>query len=272
MSKIVKAIIKIAAALTVFFFVFIVGYILINGIPSFQKELFIWDESPGSISLLPSLMTTLIVVALTIVLATPIGVITGIYLVEYADTETKLIQIIRLATVTLAGVPSIVFGLFGYLFFVVRLGWSYSVLSGVLTGVIMVLPLIIRSTEEALIAVDDSIRHGSFALGAGQLATIRKVVLPSAVRGILAGVILAIGRVVGETAALMYTLGTTGFFPRGLLNSGRTLALHMYILAEEGFHVDASNATAVVLLVFVLAINRVSTFVSSRITGGQTNE
>ncbi len=175
---------------------------------------------------------------------------------------------IRVATDTLSGIPSIVYGLFGMLFFVIFLGFKYSIISGVLTSVIMVLPVIIRSTEEALLAVRNSLREGSFALGAGKLRTIFRVVLPVAMPGILSGIILAVGRIVGETAALMYTLGTSVNVPDNLFQSSRTLALHMYILASEGIHVRESYATGVVLIVIVLIINGISTWLSNRLTKG----
>ena len=173
-----------------------------------------------------------------------------------------------MATDTLAAIPSIVYGLFGMLFFVTFLGFQYSVAAGVLTSVIMVLPLIIRSTEEALMAVNDSLREASFGLGAGKLRTIFKVVLPVAMPGILSGVILASGRIIGETAALMYTLGTSSNLPSGLFSSGRTLALHMYVLSNEGIHVNQSFATGVVLIIFVLVVNGLSTFLSNKLAKG----
>lgn len=267
-SKLMRGLIYTAAALTFGSLFYIVLFILIKGIPFLTPEMFAWKYTTDNVSLMPSLITTLIVVGMTLLIATPIGVFTGFYLVEYAKKGNKAVGLILIATDTLAAVPSIVYGLFGMLFFVTFLNFQYSVLAGVLTSTIMVLPLIIRSTEEALLSVNDSLREASFALGAGKLRTIFKVILPVAMPGILSGVILASGRVVGETAALLYTLGSSTNLPSGLFSSGRTLALHMYVLSSEGMHVNESYATGVVLILFVLIINGLSTFLSNRLTKG----
>lgn len=267
-SKIIRSLVYLSATITFASLVFILVYIFSNGLPHLTADMFAWEFTPDNQSLMPALITTFIVLGLTLLIATPIGVFTGFYLVEYAKKGNKVVGAIRMATDTLAAVPSIVYGLFGMLFFVTFLGFQYSVAAGVLTSVIMVLPLIIRSTEEALMAVNDSLREASFGLGAGKLRTIFRVVLPVAMPGILAGVILASGRVIGETAALMYTLGTSSNLPTGLLSSGRTLALHMYVLSNEGIHVNQSFATGVVLILFVLVINGLSTFLSNKLTKG----
>lgn len=190
----------------------------------------------------------------------------SIFLVEYAGKGNKFIEVIRLTTETLSGIPSIVYGLFGMLFFVNTLKWGFSVLAGAFTLSIMILPLIMRQTEEALKAVPDSYREGSFGLGAGKLRTVFRIVLPSAVPGILAGVILAIGRIVGETAALIYTAGTVAQVPKNVLGSGRTLAIHMYMLSSEGLYMNQAYATAVILLVLVVAINTLSGVVAKKLT------
>ena len=169
----------------------------------------------------------------------------------------------RLTTESLAGIPSIVYGLFGFLLFVVACGMGFSILGGALTLAVMVLPLIMRTTEEALKSVPDSWREGSFALGAGRLRTIFRVVLPAAVPGILSGVILSIGRIVGESAALLYTAGTVAAMPESLLSSGRTLSVHMYALLSEGLYVNEAHATALVLLIVVLLINFASSAVAA---------
>ena len=192
--------------------------------------------------------------------------ISAIFLVEYAGKGNKFIEVIRLTTETLSGIPSIVYGLFGMLFFVNTLKWGFSVLAGAFTLSIMILPLIMRQTEEALKAVPDSYREGSFGLGAGKLRTVFRIVLPSAVPGILAGVILAIGRIVGETAALIYTAGTVAQVPKNVLGSGRTLAIHMYMLSSEGLYMNQAYATAVILLVLVVAINTLSGVVAKKLT------
>ena len=268
-SKLTRGLIKIAAFLTFGVLFFIIAYILVKGIPHLKPSMFALKYSTENVSMFPSIVTTLILVGLTLLIATPIGIFTGFYLVEYASKRSRVVEVIRIATETLSGIPSIVYGLFGMLFFVIRLQFQYSLFAGTLTVAIMVLPLIIRSTEEALLSVDDSLRQGSYALGAGKLRTIFRVVLPVAMPGILSGVILSVGRVVGETAALMYTLGTATKIPEGLFSSGRTLSLHMYILSSEGMHVNESYATGVVLLLIVLLINGLSTYLSNKLTKGR---
>ena len=265
-SKVVKFFIYLASLVTFGTLFFIVGFILIRGLPHLKPALFTLTYTTSNVSLLPALLTTVMVVGLTLLIATPIGVFTGFYLVEYAKKGNRMIGYIRIATDTLAAIPSIVYGLFGMLFFVTFLQFHYSLLAGVLTSVIMVLPLVIRSTEEALFSVKDSLRQASFGLGAGKLRTTFKIVLPIAMPGVLSGVILASGRVVGETAALMYTMGTSTNLPDSLFSSGRTLALHMYVLSSEGQHVNESYATGVILIITVLIINGLSTYFSNRLT------
>lgn len=269
MSKLTRVAVKLSAFLTFGILFFIIGYILVRGIPNLAPRLFEFKYSSDNVSMFPSIITTLLLVFLTLLVATPIGVFTGFYLVEYAKKGNKLVELVRIATETLSGIPSIVYGLFGMLFFVIRLKFQYSLLAGTLTAAIMVLPLIIRFTEEALISVDDALREASFGLGAGKLRTIFMVVLPVAMPGILSGVILSVGRVIGETAALMYTLGTATKIPNGLFSSGRTLALHMYILSTEGLHVNESYATGVILLITILIINGLSTYLSNKLTKGR---
>ena len=268
-SYAIRFIVKISAIITFGALFFLIGYILYRGIPSLKPSLFEFKYTSDNVSMFPSIITTLMLVFATLVIVTPIGVFTGFYLIEYAKKGNKFVEIIRIATETLSGVPSIVYGLFGMLFFVYRLNFSYSLLAGILTVSIMVLPLIIRSTEEALMAVDDSLREASFGLGAGKLRTIFRVVLPVAMPGILSGIILSIGRIVGETAALIYTLGTATKMPDGLFSSGRTLAVHMYVLSTEGLHVNESFATGVILLITVLIINGISTYLSNKLTKGR---
>ena len=212
------------------------------------------------------MINTVVMTLLSLLIAVPFGIFSAIFLVEYAGKGNKFIEVIRLTTETLSGIPSIVYGLFGMLFFVNTLKWGFSVLAGAFTLSIMILPLIMRQTEEALKAVPDSYREGSFGLGAGKLRTVFRIVLPSAVPGILAGVILAIGRIVGETAALIYTAGTVAQVPKNVLGSGRTLAIHMYMLSSEGLYMDQAYATAVILLVLVVAINTLSGVVAKKLT------
>ncbi len=205
---------------------------------------------------------------LSLLFAVPLGIFAAIYLVEYAKRGNKLVEIVRVTAETLSGIPSIVYGLFGMLFFVNTLKWGLSILSGAATLAIMILPLIMRTSEEALKSVPDSFREGSFGLGAGKLRTVFRIVLPSAVPGILSGVILGVGRIVGETAALMYTAGTVAEIPSNIMGSGRTLSVHMYTLSCEGLHINQAYATAVVLLVTVLLINAISALIAKRFTKG----
>lgn len=265
----VLALLTVGAAIVTFsVLIFLVAYILVKGIPYLTPSLFSLEYTSDNVSLMPSLINTFIMTALSLVIAAPLGIFAAIYLVEYAKKGNKLIQIIRITAETLSGIPSIVFGLFGMLFFVTALKWKMSLLAGAFTMVIMILPLIMRTSEEALKSVPDSYREASFGLGAGKLRTIFTIVLPSAVPGILAGVILAVGRVVGETAALIYTSGTLPKVPDSLMGSGRTLALHMYVLSCEGLHMNQAAATAVIILFFVMLINWLSGRVAKRIAKG----
>ena len=269
LSAVLKAVVLLAACITFAALLFLIAYILINGIPNLKPSLFALEYNSDNVSLFPALINTLEMTALSLLIAVPLGVFTAIYLVEYAGRGNKLVGVIRLTSETLSGIPSIVYGLFGMLFFVGTLQLGLSLISGALTISIMILPLIIRTTEEALIAVPDMYREASFGLGAGRLRTVFRAVLPSAVPGILAGIILAVGRIVGETAALMYTAGTVAEIAMGkdfLFDSTRTLAVHMYLLSSEGFHTNEAYATAVVLLAIVLAINTLSSFVAKRLT------
>ena len=240
----------------------LIVYILVMGVPNLKLSLFAWNYNSENLSMLPAIINTLTMIALTLLLAVPLGVGAAIYLVEYAKRGSRLVKLVRLTAETLSGIPSIVYGLFGMLFFSKALGFGYSMLSGALTVAMMILPLVMRTTEEALLCVPDSYREGSFGLGAGRLRTVARVVLPAAIPGILSGVILAIGRVVGETAALMYTSGTVAKVA-GLFDTGSTLALHMYRQASEGLYTQEAYATSVVLLVLVLAINLLSKAVAA---------
>lgn len=259
-----------SAILTVSILAIIVGFIFINGIGALKPSIFAWHYTTENVSMTPAIVTTLALILGSLLIATPIGVFTGFYLVEYANRDHWLTPIIRLATDTLAAIPSIVYGLFGMILFVIRLNMQYSLLAGILTVAMMILPMIISSTEEGLLSVNDSLRMGSLALGAGKLRTIFTVVLPVAMPGIISGVILAIGRIVGETAALMFTLGTATGIIKNLMSSSRTLALHMYVLSSEGLHIQEAYATGAVLIVIVIIINGLSTKLSQYLSrGGQ---
>lgn len=265
-SLVVYILIMLSAALTVAVILFIIGYILIKGVPNITPELFSLKYNSKNLSMLPSIINTLYLTFLTLLIAVPVGVFSAIYLVEYAKKGSKFVKLIRVTNETLSGIPSIVYGLFGFLAFVIARSWGYSMIAGVITLAIMVLPVIIRTTEESLMAVDNSYREGSFGLGAGKLRTIFKIVLPSAVPGILSGIILAIGRIVGETAALIYTAGTVPDAATKLTSSSRTLSVHLYCLLNEGLHTDQAYATAVVLLVVVLIINALSSAIAKEIS------
>lgn len=267
-SGLLALMVVLAAVLTFAMLAFLIIYILVKGIPYLSADLFSPVYTSENVSLVPSLINTFIMTVVSVLIAAPLGIFAAIYLVEYAKRGSRFVKVIRITAETLSGIPSIVYGLFGMLFFVVTLQWGLSLLSGAFTMVIMVLPLIMRTAEEALKSVPDSYREASFGLGAGKLRTIFTIVLPSAVPGILAGVILAIGRVVGETAALIYTAGTVTAVPKSLMGSGRTLALHMYVLSSEGLHMNQASATAVVILLFVLLINGISGMIARKIGKG----
>lgn len=253
-SKMLGICVHAAAAVTVMVLGFLIAYIMVRGIPNLKPSLFAWEYTSDNQSMLPAMINTCTMTALSLLLAVPFGVGAAIYLQEYAHRGSVITKVTQMTTQTLSGIPSIVYGLFGMLMFGNALGMGYSLISGALTLAIMILPLIMRTTQEALSSVPDLYREGSYGLGAGKLRTVFSVVLPSAIPGILSGVILAIGRIVGETAALMYTSGTVAKIA-GLGDSGTTLALHMYKQASEGLYLNEAYATSVVLLVVVLAIN-----------------
>ena len=262
---VVRAVVYLATAITLFVLLFIIWHVVSNGVPHLKPSLFAWKYTTENVSMTPAIINTLIIIAIALTIAIVLGVGAAIYLVEYARPGNRLVSLVRVTTETLAGIPSIVYGLFGMLFFVTALQWGYSVLAGAMTVAIMILPTIMRSTEEALMAVPMSLREASYGLGAAKLRTVFLIVLPTAMQGILAGVILGIGRIIGETAALLYTAGSTFRIPTSLFNSGRTLAIHMYLLANEGLHKDEAYATAVVLLVVVILINLLSNFLAGKL-------
>lgn len=254
-SLLLRLLCGLAALLTGGLLLLLAGYVLYRGIPYLKPSMFALQYTTENVSMLPALFNTLWMTVLALAIAAPLGVGGAIYLVEYAPRKSLLVRLVRITAETLTGIPSILYGLFGMILFVTTLHWGYSMLSGALTLAIMVLPLILRTTEEALLAVPDSYREGSLALGAGKLRTVMQVVLPAASNGILAGIILAVGRIVGETAALIYTSGTVAQFAADPRASGATLAVHVYVLSGEGLHVGEAYATAVVLLVIVFLMN-----------------
>ena len=253
-----------AAILALAILVFLVGFILIRGVKNLTLEQFAWTYNTENVTMLPAIINTVTMTVLSLLLAAPLGIFSAIYLVEYANKRGTLVGLIRITAETLSGIPSIVYGLFGMLFFTKTLKMGYSMMSGACTLAIMILPLIMRTAEEALKSVPDSYREASFGLGAGKLRTIFKIVLPSAVPGILSGVILATGRVVGETAALLFTAGTIAKVA-GLMDSGRTLAVHMYALSSEGLYMNQMYATGVILMLIVLLINGCSGMIAKKI-------
>ena len=266
-SLLLRILVILSAIITAGVVLFIIGYILYHGVPNLAMPgLFSWKFTAENQSMMPAIINTVIMIALTLMLAVPIGVFAAIYLVEYSKRGNRFVKIIRVTAETLSGIPSIVYGLFGYIVFVITLGWSFTLLSGVITMAIMILPLIMRTTEEALMAVPDSFREGSFGLGAGRLRTVFRIVLPSSVPGILSGVILAIGRIVGESAALIFTSGTNPVVPKSLFSSASTLSVHLYTLLNEGRYTDQAYATAVVLLIVVIIINALSSVVAKKLS------
>ncbi len=264
-SLFLAIIVILAAVITVAVLGFLVVYILVNGVPYLKPSLFEWKYTTDNVSMMPAIMNTLFMVVVSLVVSVPLGVFAAIYLAEYARRGNKFVKVIRVTAETLSGIPSIVYGLFGMLFFVNFMGIGKSILAGALTLAIMVLPTVMRTTEEALLAVPDSFREGSYGLGAGKLRTVFKIVLPPAVPGILSGVILSIGRMVGETAALLYTSTSATSMATSLTDPGRTLAIHMYVLSGEALYVNEANATAVVLLVMVIIINALSAWVAKKV-------
>lgn len=258
-SLFIRVIVTGSAVVTAVILVSMVGYILYHGIPNLTMEgLFDWRYTSQNVSMMPAIINTVIMTFLSLALAVPIGVFAAVYLVEYAKRGNKFVKVIRTAAETLAAIPSIVYGLFGYILFVITLQWGYTLLSGAITLTVMILPLIMRTTEEALMSVPDSYREGSFGLGAGKLRTVFRIIIPPAMPGIAGGIILAIGRIVGESAALIFTAGTNPAVPDSLFASTRTLSVHMYALLTEGLYEEQAYATAVVLLVLVIGINSLS--------------
>lgn len=267
-SVLLRFLVRFAAIFTAAVLVCIIVYILIKGVPNLSPDLFAFEYNSENVSLFPALVNTVTMTLVSLLIAVPLGVFSAVYLVEYAKRGNKLVTAVRITTETLSGIPSIVYGLFGSLLFVAKLKWGYSMLAGAFTLAIMILPLIMRTTEEALKSVPDSYREGSFGLGAGKLRTVFRIVLPSAVPGILAGVILAVGRIVGETAALIFTAGTVAQIPKNLMGSGRTLSVHLYALWNEGLAAEQAYATAVVLLVIIVLINAASSLIAKKISKG----
>lgn len=262
-DTIARVLIWASALITVGALAWILIYVISNGLSEISWSFLTNKASGDEPGIFPMIISTLYIVLLSIAISTPIGVCSAIYLVEYAKPG-KIVRLIRFATESLAGIPSIIYGLFGMIFFVIALGFKFSLISGAITLSMMVLPTIIRTTEEALKAVPRNYREGSLALGASKLRTIFRVILPSAMPGIITAIILSIGRVVGETAAVYLTAGMVPRLPTSIMDSGRTLAVHLYILAKEGISFEQADATALVLIIVVALINFVANKLGSR--------
>ncbi len=265
LSLIIFLAVNFAILATVAVLLFIILFVIVRGAPHITPSLFELKYTTDNVSVMPAIISTLIIVGTSLIIAVPLGIGCAIYLVEYANRNNRFVKYVRITTETLSGIPSIVYGLFGMLFFVTTLKLRLSLLSGAFTISIMILPLIIRSTEEALKSVPDTFREASFGLGAGKLRTVFKIVLPSAIPGILAGVILAIGRIIGETAALIYTAGTATALPENLLSSGRTLTVHMYVLSNQGLYTNQAFATGVILLAIILLLNGLASLIAKKL-------
>ena len=262
--SILKYVCITALVISIIALIAIVAYVLINGVSKLSFNLLFGDYT-DSPSIFPAFIGTLQLVGIASIIAVPIGIASAIFLVEYTGNKGKFVKIIQVATETLAGIPSIVYGLFGYLIFVVAFGWGYSMLGGGITLAIMILPTIVRSTQESLLSVQSGLREGSYALGASKVRTIFKIVLPSCAGGIVTSIILAIGRVVSESAVLILTIGmVVNKVPETLMAPGTSLALDIYYFASHGYP-DEASATAVVLLVFVVFLNLLASFIGKMI-------
>ena len=255
-QRLARALVWGAALTTLGVLLLVIAHILTEGLPYVTPEFLL--GSPQRMGreggILPTIVGTLALTIVAILIATPLGVGTAIYLTEYTR-EGRLTRLIRFGTESLAGVPSIIFGLFGFVFFVITLGMGWSILSGGLTLAAMILPTIIRTSEEAIRSVPQSYRDVSFSLGATRWQTVTRAVLPSALPGIATGVILGIGRSVGETAAVILTAGSALRMPTSPFSPTRTMAVHFYILAREGISLEMAYATGAVLVLVVLAVN-----------------
>lgn len=264
--------VKSGALITLAVILTIVIYILVNGVPNLNSKLFAWEYNSENVSMMPAIVNTVVMVVATLLMSVPIGIGAAVYMVEYVKKESKLAKLIKLATQTLAGVPSIVYGLFGALFFVKYLNLQLSILSGCLTLGIMILPIVMETTEEALRMVPPSYKEGSLALGATRVQTVFKVMLRPATPGILSAVIIAVGRIVGESAALVFTAGTIAKPMASMLNSGRSLSVHMYVLSGEGLYIKQTYATATVLMLLVLILNGISSLIARKLEKNTTKE
>lgn len=264
-ENIFKSLVWLATSLTLVTLLFIISYIFLNGIKVLNVDFLVKNYSPsGNGGVLPMIITTFYMVILAITISTPIGILAAVYLQEYAK-QGKLVKLIRFATECLSGIPSIVYGLFGAIFFVEYLKLGYSIIAGALTVSIIILPVIIRTTEEALKAVPNSYREASLALGATKLQTLCKVILPSSVPGVLSGVILAIGRVIGESAAILLTAGTVAKIPEDIFSSGRTLTVQAYLVTKEAGAIEEACAIGIILILIIYTLNTLARLISNKL-------
>ena len=254
-SEILKYISIFATIVSTFSLIFIVLFILIRGVPYINFNLLFGESNNSQMTLFPAIVSTAMMLFMALIIAVPIGVFSAIYLTEYSKANGKLIYVIRIFTDSLSGIPSIVFGLFGMLIFLDLFGIGRNILAGSLTLVLIILPSIIRQTEETLISIPASLREGSLALGASKVRTIFKIVLPCGFSGIITAVILSIGRIVGESAALIYTSGAVRYMPAGYFSAGSSFAVMMWMFSSEGLYINQTFATASILLMIVIFLN-----------------
>jgi phosphate transport system permease protein len=264
-DNLLRGLLWFCAFLSVAVLIMIVGYIFYKGAHLISFDFIFGDYSPtGGGGIWPMIVTTIYTIVISLIIATPIGILAAVYLQEYAK-QGRLVKVIRFATESLTGIPSIIYGLFGAVFFVTTLKLGMSILAASLTLTIIVLPVIIRTTEESLKTVPPTYREGSLALGTTRLQTLYKVILPSAMPGILSGIILSIGRIVGESAAIFLTAGTVAAMPEGLLSSARTLTVHSFLVTQESGDIELAAAVGIVLIVIILAINLIATYISKKL-------
>jgi phosphate transport system permease protein len=264
-DNLLRGLLWFSALLTVAVLVVIVGYIFYKGFRLINLEFIFGDYSPtGGGGIWPMIVTTVYTIVISLIIATPIGILAAVYLQEYAK-QGRLVRMIRFATESLTGIPSIIYGLFGAVFFVTTLKMGMSIIAASLTLTIIVLPVIIRTTEEALKTVPQTYREGSLALGTTKLQTLSKVILPSAMPGILSGIILSIGRIVGESAAIFLTAGTVAAMPDSIFSSARTLTVHSFLVTQEAGDIELAAAVGIVLIVIILILNFSATFISKKL-------
>ncbi|WP_300367729.1 phosphate ABC transporter permease subunit PstC [Brachyspira sp.] len=254
-----------ASAVSTLVLIFIVLFILIRGIPHITLNLLFGESNNSQMTLLPAIVSTAMMLFMSLIISIPLSVFAAIYLTEYSNSKSKLIHLIRIFTDSLAGIPSIVFGLFGMLVFAELLGIGRSILTGSLTLVLIIMPSIIRQTEETLISIPTSLREGSLALGASKVRTIFKIVLPCGFSGIITSVILSIGRILGESAALIYTAGAVRYMPKGYLSSGSSFSVMMWMFSSEGLYINQTFATASILLIIIIILNFLLFFLNKKL-------